>query len=359
MSREVIFRLDSSDLIGSGHVFRCLNLSDSLTKLGIKPSFICRNHEGSLINLIKDNGYTVHCLTKPSEELSGKSNLYSNWLSVSQKKDALETVNILKAHEMPILVIDHYGIDIKWEQIVRKVTHKLFVIDDLANRKHDCDFLLDQNLQTNSNRYNNLVSNSCKLFLGPKFALLDKNFLKASKERSFKNYFIKVLIFLGSYDINNETAKAVKGVYKSGLNNIEVAVIVGSKNPHKKEIKKLCKTYDYNFFCQVDNMAEFISNADVGIGACGSSSWERCYLGLPTITTVLADNQKEVSKLLKERKAIHFLGDYKSTTEESYGEGLKKIIDNRDYMQKLSTNSAKIVSYGTNFIADIIFKQTK
>ena len=171
----IIFRTDASLLIGSGHVMRCLTLADELRLRGSNVMFICREHPGNLIDLIKDKGFTVAALQQPKTEyfMTPEDVAHAAWLGVSWKNDATDTIPILGKTKPSWLIVDHYAIDCRWENMLRHHVGKIMVIDDLADRSHDCDLLLDQNLyQDMETRYNHLVSNSCLKFLGPKFALL-------------------------------------------------------------------------------------------------------------------------------------------------------------------------------------------
>ncbi len=176
---KIAIRVDSSVLIGSGHLMRCLTLAGQLREQGGEVHFICRNLEGNLSHLITDRGYYLHLL--PRAEKDDSLTGYAAWLTVPQLRDAEETVAVMRELE-PVgrLVIDSYALDATWESVLRPYAEEMFVIDDLANRNHDCDILLDQNFYRNKeHRYDGLVPANCKMFLGPEHALLRPEFYKA------------------------------------------------------------------------------------------------------------------------------------------------------------------------------------
>lgn len=307
---NIIIRTDSSVHIGTGHVMRCLTLADELRKNGANIEFICRKLEGNIINIIENQGYIVNILPKPEQnenELTG----YTKWLGVKWEIDAEQTKAILKSkNKIDLLIIDHYALDIKWESQLRNFTKRIMVIDDLANREHDTDILLDQNYVENmATRYDKLVPPFCKKLLGPEYVLIRPEFYEVRANLRERDGTIKrILIFFGGSDPTNETTKAIKAVEKLNRPEIEVDVVIGASNPHKKEIKKSCDNLSFNYHYQVNNMAELMAKADLAIGAGGATTWERCFLGLPSICIIVADNQKEIIKYLDREELLINLG---------------------------------------------------
>ena len=135
-----IFRVDSSSQIGSGHIVRCLTLAKELKKRDYKCKFICRDHNNNLIKKIKKENFEVVTLFNSNKLRAVKRNNtkhsnYYSWIGASLKEDVNQTIDVLKSEKVDWLVIDHYGIDYKWEKKIRPYVKKIMVIDDLANRK--------------------------------------------------------------------------------------------------------------------------------------------------------------------------------------------------------------------------------
>ena len=179
----VVIRADASTRIGIGHVMRCLTLADALQGRGVDVVFVCREFTGHCIPLIQDRGYGAYVLEKPSSSLSliddGEPD-HALWLEVSWQQDAEETLSILKRADVTIdsLVIDHYALDFRWHQFFRQHTQKIMVIDDLEDRKHDCDVLLDQTYGRSGSDYQGLVPEGSRVLLGANYALLRPQFVK-------------------------------------------------------------------------------------------------------------------------------------------------------------------------------------
>ncbi|MCX7596049.1 MAG: hypothetical protein N2235_20290, partial [Fischerella sp.] len=142
---------------------RCLTLATALREEGATCLFICRNHHNNIIPIVRQKGFTVYELP------TGKEPTTAADLGVSPEQDAEQTKQVIKSLEATPdwLIVDHYGIDKAWEQHLRPVVKQIFVIDDLANRPHDCDVLLDQNYTHRWDRYEGLVPKDCCQLLGP------------------------------------------------------------------------------------------------------------------------------------------------------------------------------------------------
>lgn len=346
---NIVFRVDSSRTIGSGHLMRCLSLAANLKKeYNANIYFICRDLDGNLARLVLDNRYNLILLnrTEFNEILQG----YGKWLTVTQKYDAEECIAILRQKSIfaDKLIIDSYAIDSEWEKMLRPFTKEIMVIDDLANRKHDCDILLDQNLYADMEfRYVGLVPKQCNLLLGPRYALLREEFYIAEKKKRVRDGSINnILVFFGGVDATNETKKTLRALDLLKWEPLRVNVVVGSSNPHKIEIKDICdKHSNWNYLCQVDNMAELMNEADLAIGAGGSTTWERCFLGLPAMVIAVAENQVQIAIDCDKEGIIKYLGYYNTISSEDIKNYIIR-ISNNGYMDLLRNCVMQGKNYG-------------
>jgi UDP-2,4-diacetamido-2,4,6-trideoxy-beta-L-altropyranose hydrolase/UDP-4-amino-4,6-dideoxy-N-acetyl-beta-L-altrosamine N-acetyltransferase len=339
---KVVFRVDASLQMGIGHVIRCLTLAQVLNENGADVEFICRKHEGSLIDKIRSSGFVVHEL-KVFEETEVDNKLaHSHWLGVTQQKDADDCVNILKAGKIDWLIVDHYALDEQWQKRLKPCYEKLMVIDDLADRKHQCDILLDQTFGRQQEDYLGRTSRDCKLLLGSKYALLRSEFSKwksYSLERRRKPEFKQLFINMGGVDTDNVTEKVLDELKICNLpNDFHITVVMGGSAPYLESVKSKAITLPYKTEVKVDidNMAEIMANSDIAIGAAGSTTWERCCLGLPTIQIVIAKNQQfsaetlarqNIVKLVKEIKEIAYLLESSSEWMKDVGSSALEVCD--------------------------------
>ena len=297
-------------MIGSGHVMRCLTLADALSELGNKVVFICKDHNSNLINKITNSGYEVKVLSVSSSKEVNSQLVHAEWLGGTQEDDAEKTIAAIKSVDVDWMIVDHYALDENWHKRVRAHVKRIFVIDDLGDRKHDCDILLDQNLGSTIEKYQDMVPKDCELLLGPEYALLRPEFAqwrqKSLERRRHVSAPRNILVSFGGVDSKNITTDVINELSKiSNLDEAEVNVVLGSQSPYIKGVEMAAKQSPLKINVHVDTkrMAELMSQADLAIGASGSSSWERCALGLPTINYVIADNQKPIAKELAKNGA--------------------------------------------------------
>ena len=316
MGKRVAIRADASRVIGSGHVMRCLTLAARLRRRGDDVTFVMRELDGNLIAFVEAKGFHVLHLPRHPEDaaLTG----YAAWLTVSQETDAAETLAALGDGKIDLLVVDSYALDIAWERRLRAVAAKIFVIDDLANRVHDCDMLLDQNFYRDaSHRYDGLVPPACDVRIGPQYALLREEFFEARRHlRPRDGHLRRVFVFYGGSDHTRETEKAVRAILAVPELRITADIVVGSSNAHLKEVQALCAGHgNLHLHVQAQNMAELMAAADLALGAGGTTTWERCFLGLPALVTAIAENQFGIAGDCAEAGLVQYLGTWKEVSE--------------------------------------------
>ena len=346
---SIAFRVDASFNIGLGHFYRCLTLAKALCESGSMVEFISRDHLGAINEQVKTQGYKVSVLPLPikdkkQEDLKG----YEKLLGVSQEIDSNETIQALKNRNIDWLIVDHYALDYRWEEKLRPYCKKIMVIDDMANRKHSCDILLDQTYRRIEEDYKQLVSKGCKLLLGSEYAQLRTEFVKY-RERALqyreKNHKINdILISMGGMDDENITLRILDAIDLIKLETtLNVIVVLGSGAPNLKNIKRNLHKYNFNVNLLIDvtNMAALMSKVDLAIGAGGTTSWERCCLGLPTILIVISEDQMKIGQNLSEIGAVITL-QKNNTMEELIRKSINVLSKDRIKYLEMCHCSAKV-----------------
>lgn len=291
---KVAIRVDATAIIGTGHFMRCLTLSDELKKQGVRVRFVSRNLPLHLRSLLEAKGMEFVALSNEIAPESPDELSHSAWLGTSQSQDANETLLAIADHAWDWMVVDHYALDARWESAMRKRAKQIMVIDDIADRQHDCDVLLDQNYYSDmQTRYADKVPVHCRLLLGPRYALLREEFLKQREQvRSHTGEVKRILMFFGGVDPGNYTGLAIEALAGLDIKGFVVDVVIGAQHPHRTEIEETCEVRGYVCHVQTSRMAELMAAADLAIGAGGSATWERCCLGLPALSICTAENQR-------------------------------------------------------------------
>ncbi|MDR3371390.1 UDP-2,4-diacetamido-2,4,6-trideoxy-beta-L-altropyranose hydrolase [Rhodoferax sp.] len=329
---RVAFRADASLQMGSGHVMRCLTLADALTAHGAQCHFVSRAHPGHLLELIQQRGYKVNTLeahvkqAQPAikidadiggntQQIEPQKPAHAAWLGSTWQADAQETANLLNNLQPDWLVVDHYALDQRWEAALAPSYKKLLVIDDLADRAHCCDVLLDQNLGRHQQDYATLVPVHCQVFTGPHYALLRPEFAElrpySLQRRRAQTTIGQLIITMGGVDQDNATGQVLQALKTCTLpSDCRITVVMGLTAPWLQNVQELAAQMPWptDVVVNVNDMAQRMADSDLAIGAAGSTSWERCCLGLPTLMVVLATNQEPGAQALEATHAVRLIG---------------------------------------------------
>jgi UDP-2,4-diacetamido-2,4,6-trideoxy-beta-L-altropyranose hydrolase len=322
---QVIFRTDASLDIGTGHVMRCLTLARALRERGAICQFVCRDLPGNLIDFVESQGFRV-CTLPFSVKFATETGAgdethpvpHAAWLGVNWYEDARETLGALSILVSPEvadwLVIDHYAIDVRWEVATSSACRRLLVIDDLADRAHQCDRLLDQNIGRHDGHYKALVNRECKLMAGTNYALLRPEFAQLrefSQLRRAGSPVRSLLVSLGGIDGNNATGIILDGLAHCDLPpDLEISVVMGAQAPWLDAVLDQAARlrWQTTVATNVAEMALLMADADIAIGAAGTTTWERCCVGLPSLVVGTAANQRYVLSQLATQDIV-VIGD--------------------------------------------------
>ena len=342
---SLLFRVDASTDMGAGHVMRCLTLADALRKHGAGSAFVCRAHAGHLGEVIQARGHDLHLLDVDSAPDDDSGLAHAAWLGSSQAQDADACAAIAARIQPDWLIVDHYALDARWEAVLRPVVGRTMVIDDLADRRHDCDLLLDQNLGRCAADYRDLTPPASDALVGPRFALLRPEFAALRAESLVRRedpQLKHLLVTMGGIDGNDVTGAVLRALNTCDLPpDLRITVVLASQAPWLEQVQAQVATMrrPTSVLSGVSNMARLMTDADLAVGAAGGTSWERCCLGLPTIQFVLAENQKQVAGALAERDAAILFPD-----EMGLRDGLAMLLAqlSPERLRALAEHSAEI-----------------
>lgn len=362
---KIVFRADASRQIGTGHVMRCLTLADVLRAKGGQCQFICRAHQGNLISTIRERGFDVSELPLmaadgiPLSEMHAFQLAHASWLGCDWVQDSKQTLAAVQPIRPDLLVVDHYAIDRRWEEVLRPHVGRLMVIDDLADRRHLCDFLLDQNWFDNdiSRRYQGLLPDHCVSMLGPNYALLKPEYgalrnLMPPRDGEVR----RVLVFMGGSDPTNETSKVIDALAQPGLEHLAVEVVLGVNHPDTGSIvSKAEARLATHLHSGLDSLAGLMTRADLMVSAGGSTSWERMCLGLPAVVIGIAENQMATSKAMMAAGYIDFLGDRSEVDVQMIAAAVRRCLVEPQRLQRMSRKSQDLVSgAGAERVSEIV-----
>lgn len=338
--------------MGTGHVVRCLTLAESLRARGASCQFVCRDHPGNMLAHIQANGFEVRSLPVSLGAVvvpaAGQlAPAHSSWLGVDWETDAGQTLGAMSGVAVDWLVVDHYAIDARWERRLRPVSKKLMVIDDLADRSHECNLLLDQNWfgEQTPGRYRSLVPASCRCMLGPSHALLRPEYAELRALMPPRDGMVRrVLVFMGGSDPLDQTGDVLDALMRPGLDQLVVDVVMGVNHPDPQGIaRKVAARPASNLFSGLPSLAGLMARADLMIGGGGSTTWERMCLGLPAVVISIADNQTPTNLAMMKAGYIDFLGQGDKVSVDMIAAAVRAKLADAGGMQLMSRLSQELV----------------
>jgi UDP-2,4-diacetamido-2,4,6-trideoxy-beta-L-altropyranose hydrolase len=293
---HIAFRVDASAALGAGHLMRCATLADLLRARGDTVRFFCRTPPGHQCAWIEERGYRVTRLAASDDDIDQDEDRHQMLAATTE--------------ETPFdwLVVDHYRLDARWERALRAVALRILVIDDLADRAHDCDLLVDQNLRASAaNPYQDLVPAHARVLLGPRYALLRPAFAALREQLEPRNGTVRrVVLCFGGADPGNHTGTMLD-VLADSLGCVEqVDVFAGAACRHRAKLARRCGEFGDRVILHPPSAdpASALSRADLALGGGGTMNWERACLGVPTIAFGIADNQRRVLETLIEHAYV-------------------------------------------------------
>jgi len=344
---NVAIRVDASLEIGIGHVMRCLAFANTMASRGAEVAFVCQETPGHLCDLIGEAGFAVEIIQpRPGAadiaDVDRARGAHGNhW-----KQDAELSLRALRrmAFIPDLLVVDKYCLERQWEQVLRSSVRRILVIDDLANREHDCDILVDPNLHDSPmTRYEGLVGRRTRVFVGPQYAFLRPEFDHVAP-RTRDSGVHRVLVFFGGSDPSNESLKIVRALRVLSSRAPRTVLVLGPINAQAQQIRREASMLtDIELIGATNEMARLMAESDLALGTCGGAAWERCVLGLPALVVISAENQRDDARILDSLGAVRNLGVASETNVETWVAAITAMLDDADALSAMSRAAQKIM----------------
>jgi UDP-2,4-diacetamido-2,4,6-trideoxy-beta-L-altropyranose hydrolase len=365
--QAVIIRCDSGVIIGTGHVMRCLTLAEELRKREIGVMFAIRDLPGYLGPLIEERGFKVHVLqggyvSGPTKSAGKDHMMHGDFLEVDQLSDVRSLEQISELIQCGVVVVDHYGIDEDWERELVKLGKKIVVIDDLADRKHICHALIDQNYYDDmATRYAEKVPQSAMKLIGPEYAMVRDFFAKTAIDYDRKNWSEgqsqkNIVISFGGRDPHGYGLKVAQAAVKCRWGaHFQIYVLGDLSEADGKQLKKLGETGQVHFVGYTKEPWNYLASAHLYIGAGGTTTWERCAAALPAMVYAISKNQIRMSEQFARQGYQHYLGLIEKFSEAELITALDSFFSDFKSAEQMSQRSRALVDgAGCRRVADII-----
>lgn len=318
----MLVRADAGPQIGIGHVMRCLALAQAWLKVGGKATFVSAADNPVLeARLIEEGMHVAHIAAQPGSD-----------------EDVQQTVRLARQKEAAWVVVDGYHFRATYQHALKANGLRIFWIDDYGHAEYyAADWVLNQNMHADESLYRNRESYT-RLLLGPHYALLQREFLNwRGWRRSTPAVGRKVLVTMGGGDPANITLRVIRALDKVAVEGLEVIVVVGSTNPHVEMLKATVHESELMIRLKqtTSEMPELMAWADLAVSGGGSTCWELTFMGVPTITLILAENQKLAAMTLANRGVSMCLGEGKNVNPQSIRRALTRLLKDRNTRQQM------------------------
>jgi UDP-2,4-diacetamido-2,4,6-trideoxy-beta-L-altropyranose hydrolase len=288
---------------------------------------------------------------------------YAAWLGATQLQDAEQTIQALRGVHFDWLIIDHYALGAEWETRLRPYASNVLVFDDLANRPHDCDLLVDQNFSiATQDRYHDLIPANCKSLIGPQFAILRPEYRQQRSNSRYRDGDVRrVLVFFGGSDPLNLTGRAIDALCDPQLRELRVEVVVGVNNPHRRSLEKSVSFRPYTQLHGTQpHLADMMARADLCIGAGGVTTWERMCVGLPSIVVSIAENQRPACNALADEGLILYAGHHDKVEVADLAAEVRRTLARPEELAKISRRNRLLVDgWGAQRVVESMYPTAK
>ncbi|MGV8918294.1 MAG: UDP-2,4-diacetamido-2,4,6-trideoxy-beta-L-altropyranose hydrolase [Pseudomonas sp.] len=333
---RVLIRADASHAIGSGHIARCLTLATVLRNGGAEVAFACRELPGHMLDRLATQGWRTYRLPADTGTATIDIEAALPWQA---DIDALQA-QLAAGERFDWVIVDHYGLGHQWQTAARQWAPRIAAIDDLANRRHAVDLLLDQNFSGTAGAYAPWIDTKCRGLFGPRFAMIRDEFKR--EPVPVRALARRVLVNFGGFDAAGETWKAMQAL--QGINGLEVDFVAGTGNPEWERMQAMAHGQsDWRLQTHTEQFAELMAKADLFIGAGGGTSWERAALGLPTISIAVAGNQQANGECMAAVGAHLYLGPRETVSVESLRQAISVLVSNQGLRQSFAERSRSLV----------------
>lgn len=334
--KQVFFRCDASPNIGAGHVMRCITLAKAMKEQGWDCHFLTGSETETTVPALQKNNFSIHS-------------------------------DVFEPEKADVLIVDSYKLNAEYETRARQWAKHVVVIDDLADREHNCDLLIDQTFNRSSDDYKNLTPVTAKILTGSQYAILRSEFsaLRDDVAKRRTGEIERVLVTFGATNIGHNLEKTILALTNLKTKFLTIDLLIGGHANEDTNLQILIedlkeRSREVRIYNHVEDMAKLMCDADLAIGAGGTTSWERCCLGLPTLMMEIAENQTTLAKNLASSGAIINLGWHEEVTSQDIETKIDTMLEDTIAVRKMSERAAQICDgQGTQKIIDAIHNLIK
>ncbi len=330
-AHKLYIRADASANMGTGHVMRCIALGQAFKKQGGMVYFISNCKNEKLKSCIHSEGFILHNITR----------IHPAPGDIKETLGLMDCNTSIKNQKF-WLVLDGYHFDSDYQKTIQQKGFKLLVVDDYIHQPfYHADILLNQNI--GAGYYRDKTDSGTIILAGKKYVMLRNEFLQTRRAKTIQKNIKKILITLGGSDPENVTLKCIKAINRINNTNFTVKIVIGPSNINKKSLESECKYKNNLHLIQNADMPDLMQWADIAITAGGTTCWELCYIGVPFMVIITAENQAKLALNLEKTGAAINLGWFSNITSHTIANTVQSMIDYSKKRSKMSVCGKELI----------------
>ncbi len=301
--RTLFVRADGNSEIGMGHVMRCLTIADACRQLHMEICFLLADE--ACADIVREHGFQIRILDTDYRQME------SELPQLSQ---------IPSGEEKALLLVDSYQVTGNYLQTLSDILPVIYM-DDLGERVWPVQSIVNYNHYATHLPYETWYrSSKTKLLLGSIYAPLRPMFAEAGADYEVRRLVKNILILTGGSD-SLRIAEKLAEILKS--DEITLQVVCGPFSHSFRRLQELEQewgTERLQVHSNVSDMASLMAACDLAVSAAGSTLYELCAVGVPTISFTFADNQLAGATEFDRIGLIPYAGDFRQEPEKALRE---------------------------------------
>ena len=315
---RILFVLEAGPLAAGGHVTRGLALAAAFTAQGGSCAFLGR--AGSLLATLAPD---IPRLTAGSD-------------------DPHDLAQAIGAERFDALVIDHDGLSEPDHKALGQ-GRPVLVVDTRADRPLGADMVLDPTPGRRAEDFDPLTPDGARMLLGPTYAPVRAEFTALRPTAlGWRGEPVQRLVAQVGLADPDAMATSVTELMRQRAGSSGIDVILGPAGSNLSRLNRIAR-HDGRLSLHVEtpHVARLLAEADIGVGDAGASAWERCALGLPSVTVMMHECQRPMAFALAERKASIVVDGTAADFDQTVDRALLRLMTDARLRRALAQASAE------------------
>ena len=323
----IIFRVNANVEIGTGHFYRCFSIALAL-----------RDHHIIFLGDIQSKDLKLRVLQEGFKLIEIPSH-------EEIKKDLETTLKILSVYGAKSLVVDIPNLDPVWEESIASLPIAFTLFVDRPSRIYFAKVIISPNLFVNHNPFDSFTKKHTEVLLGPSYLLFRPEFYGLNPYTRSRGQIHSISSFFGGADPGYQSQMILKLAMSREFSPIKFSILAGELNPNYSQMLIEARRFtNIEILSSTRNIAKLFLHSDLAFGSYGTSGWERCLTGTPSICTVQNEDQLEDAIQLNRLGVAIDLGHHTNLKYSSLRTAFLGMLNDPGRLRNMSKNALRLMS---------------